>query len=254
MKKKSGTLKHVAELDAAGLENIDKEDLMIPRLLLLQPGSRAGEPGTYYSHLTGECYRAPRARFLLFTKARIMVSPKGDGGPGPHVPELLCRSADARLPDARVLSPPADSCDTCLNSVQLGGMQAPCHLLYNFLAVVRRACGSERRKGLNLYWISFAAPSIRECKKFLTTVFLRSLRDGVNLFDLEVQLGCKAVSDKETDLFVPTFTIVRTSKTRAAAIRFLAFRDKSVQESVDAEIALAGRKAPEGAFQKVVQA
>ena len=244
MRKGIKGLKRVAELSGAGLENICKEDLIIPRLALVQPGSKAAKPGTYYSYLTSECYENPLVRFLIFSRGRVMFSSdEGAGANDANDVRILCRSSDARVPDARILNSPADYCDACLNSVPIGGMEPPCRLTYNFLAVVRRNRRSVRRKGANLYWISFKGKGTRECRKFLSAVFLKALREGINLFDLEVRLASRLVRGKEVDYFIPTFDIVRSSKIKVAALRYLLYKNESADKAFDARIARAGLRA-----------
>jgi len=241
MKKQIKRLEKIIESSGAGFENICKEDLIIPRLVLVQPGWKAAEPGTYYSRLTGECYRSPLVRFLIFRKGRVMFSSGGpEGAAGAEALRILCRSSDARVPDARILNSPADYCDTCLNSVPIGGMEPPCRLTYNFLAVVRRNRLSFRRKGVNLYWVSFRGRGIRQCREFLSAVFLRALREGLNLFDFEVRLASRLVGARDRDYFVPSFSITASSKIKAAALRYLLYKEASADKFLGAELAREG--------------
>ena len=60
-------------LKGAGLEALGPEDLIIPRLVLVQPTSQIDgvEAGKFYMNLTGEEFTEVQAVFLRVTKGRV---------------------------------------------------------------------------------------------------------------------------------------------------------------------------------------
>ena len=116
------------ELIGAGLEAMDRGDLIIPRARVIQPTSKLdGRPGQFHFNLTGECKDSIHAVLLNMSKGRVYWSADLAADP-------LCASDDARTPrEQREGYGP--TCDACPFS-QWGdeGQPPKCSLVYNFLA------------------------------------------------------------------------------------------------------------------------
>lgn len=110
-----------------GLENLDAQDITIPRVRLLQATSREvqrGEAkvGTFQNSLTGENYGS-KLEFIPFQvfKSRVRFSQK----------TALCISRDA----ITGIGDPGGDCETCSFSQWGSEREAPeCSLVYNYLS------------------------------------------------------------------------------------------------------------------------
>ena len=81
--------------DIEGFENVEPEDLIIPRLMLVQPVSRLGDDavaGQFWNNLTEECQPEINAVILRLVKTRVHWDPT-DLSAGP-----VCASNDNRVP------------------------------------------------------------------------------------------------------------------------------------------------------------
>jgi len=116
------------EFAGAGLESMDRSDLIIPRAQVIQPTSKLdGRPGQFHFNLTGECKDEINAVLVNMSKGRVYWSADLAADP-------LCASDDAKTPrEAQEGYGP--TCDVCPYA-QWGEDGAPpaCRLVYNFLA------------------------------------------------------------------------------------------------------------------------
>src|SRR5437773_6593411 len=99
-------------LKGAGLEALGPEDLIIPRLSLVQPTSQIDgvEAGKFYMNLTGEEFDQVEAVFLKVTKGRVYFAEETTER------KPVCGSSDRIKPSPRFEPPVAPACKDCLFS------------------------------------------------------------------------------------------------------------------------------------------
>jgi len=116
------------DLAGAGLEAMDRSDLVIPRARVIQPTSKLdGKPGEFHFNLTGESKPQIHAVLVNMSKGRVLWSTDLAADP-------LCASDDARAPRTPQQGY-GPTCDACPYA-QWGDANEPpkCSLVYNFLA------------------------------------------------------------------------------------------------------------------------
>ena len=138
-KKKNSTavVKKTSELpsmdcgSAKGFENVEQDDILIPRVKLLQalsPEVEEGDlkAGTFVNSLTSEALPYPLEFVpIFFFKSRIKWFPREDGG------GIECRSANSREPNQGALFAP--TCKECEFSQWTEESEPPeCDLIFNF--------------------------------------------------------------------------------------------------------------------------
>lgn len=84
-----------------GLENLYEDDLVIPRVTIVQPTSREGTPGRLRMNLTGEERESIDLVVLRVQRGRVMWSPTLGEDP-------VCRSNDGLVPSGE--NPQSDRC------------------------------------------------------------------------------------------------------------------------------------------------
>lgn len=134
----------------AGMEKVTKEDLILPRLKLLQPlspevqeeGSEA-KAGEMVNSIDAKINYGREIEFtpLLFFKSRIRWTPRGDDAP-PDAPKgMECTSTDsltARDPKGLTKAgEPTSNCADCVHQAFSGDGKPPrCSLYMNFAALI----------------------------------------------------------------------------------------------------------------------
>ena len=122
-----------------GLEQIERADLVLPRLSICQamsPQRKKSDPlyikdleeGDFFNNVTSQIYGAGALRVipLLFGKSRLYFKPFDEGG------GLLCQSMNGKTGGS--LNP---SCEACpKQSWGEGGEKPACTLLYNYPSVL----------------------------------------------------------------------------------------------------------------------
>lgn len=115
------------EFANAGLEAMDRTDLVIPRARVIQPTSKLdGTPGQFHFNLTGKTKAQVHAVLVNMTKARVYWSTDLAADP-------ICASDDARTPRQQVQGC-GPTCDQCSNAQWQDDAPPACSLVYNFLA------------------------------------------------------------------------------------------------------------------------
>lgn len=147
-----------------GLEDIKREDLILPRLSICQsmsPQRKKSDPlfikeleeGDFFNSVTEQIYGAGMLRVipLLFRKSRLYFKKMEEGG------GLLCQSMNG-INGGR-LNP--ESCDLCLKSHWGDDGEKPeCTLLYNFPSVLLPA--------FELIVVSMKVTSLKTARQWLT--------------------------------------------------------------------------------------
>jgi hypothetical protein len=84
-------------MSGAGMEILGPEDLIIPRLTLVQPTSQIDgvQPGKFYINLTGEEFDQVEAVFLKVTKGRVYFAEEATER------KPVCGSSDRIKPSPR---------------------------------------------------------------------------------------------------------------------------------------------------------
>lgn len=116
------------EYALAGLEAMERSDLIIPRARVIQPTSKLdGKPGEFHFNLTGTTKELVHAVLINMTKGRVYWSADLAADP-------ICASDDAKTPRQAVQGC-GPTCEACTYA-QWGDDDKPpaCNLVYNFLA------------------------------------------------------------------------------------------------------------------------
>ena len=148
-----------------GMEDIDIDDLTLPRVRVIQPTSKLeGERGHFHYNLTNECMRTINAVLLKVTKTRVYWDPDDLAAPP------CCASDDNKQPRAEHVGKftPTGLCKDCAH-VAWGEDRTPpdCRLTYTFLA-------ADRDNDDTPFLIGLAGSSAKHAKKLLSTFFLKS--------------------------------------------------------------------------------
>jgi len=200
--------------DVPGFEDFDRQDLVVPRLYLVQATSQLpGDPpvGTFWNNLTGEARPEVKAVVLRYKKTRVMFDPEDlTGGP-------VCASDDNEKPRAplqfkelRTFHPALadmvldgvfdviDNCRTCPfgDAYWAVGGPPPCNLTYVFLCL-----DLEREEAPFL--LSVRKTGIREAKKLISAMYFRRQP----FFSVPVTIRSKKMQDQRGKWFVPYFEL-----------------------------------------------
>lgn len=165
------------DLAMAGLEEVGREDLIIPRVRIIQPTSKLeGDAGQFHFNLTGECRDSIHAVLLKMTKSRVCWDQDSLGA------DPLCASDDAKTPRGQYASIYATHCENC--PMAQWGEEAPkCRLMYNFLATDLEG---------DLFIIGLGSTSVKHAKKILSVFTLKRKP----LFSRSVNIASVQMSDE----------------------------------------------------------
>jgi len=190
-----------AKVGGKGFENIDRGDILLPRILLLQPMSPQvmemdEKPGTLFLNLSNKNIGDKiRITPVLHYRSRIKWIPKDDGG------GIDCSAQDAKVPSSNKYSENCASCkykdwdDTKKDKKE----QAPeCTMYDNFVVMVND--GSEP------VILSMAKSQAKVAKKFYSMAAIK----GGDFFDFEYSLT--VVKEKKDDKTFFNFSIADTGK------------------------------------------
>ena len=124
-----------APMTVPGAETLDRSDLVIPRLRLVQAQSAFSDAvGQLYNSLTGEA--KPRARVVILRvgKARVMWPTEFQRDQDP-----ICASDDGAVPREVYRGVYAQRCEGCVQAQWLDDTPPPCALAYTYLLADRDA-------------------------------------------------------------------------------------------------------------------
>ena len=177
-----------------GLENVLPDDLVVPRLIAVQPTSRVGTPGRWRCSLTGEEREQVRIVPLAVRRGRLLWAAPGSDG------EVLCRSDDGFRPAASIEKPQSAVCavasdlrvvPTCAKAIWNGNGRPACRELRSVLAL-------DLDVGLPAV-MTFSGMGLRMVKVLLTTIYRRRS----TLCDVEVTLRLRLESGARGKFYVP---------------------------------------------------
>ncbi len=236
---KSGPLAvpdHIAALHGhEGLENVTREDLVLPRLMICQamsPQRKKTNPnyiaaltdGDLFNSVTGEIYGSEVQLIpLLFSKSRLYFRDLASGG------GILCQSFNGV--DGGSLSP---TCEACPNSKFDGLGKAPvCNLFYNFPSLILPS--------QELIAASFKSTGLKAGKNWLSRMALLKKPAYAGVYQLRV---VEQANQKGT-FFAPvvsfkrwtTFEELQLAQSQFAALRGKTIRtDDAVEEEQDENV------------------
>ena len=187
-----------------GLENVRREDLVLPRLAIAQSTSKQLKPtsplyieklkmGDLFNTVTGDVYGSSVLLIpLIYTASRILFKDLDEGG------GILCRSFNGR--DGGVLSP---TCDTCENSKftkdEKGQNQAPaCTNFMNFPSLLPEFNN-------NLIAASWKSTALKPASTWLTRMQMANKPMFAAVYEVRSNPDKNAFGD----FYVPTFTLKR---------------------------------------------
>ena len=148
-------------LAMAGLEEVDRSDLILPRVRVIQPTSKLeGNPGQLHYNLTGEAVDQIRAVLLKMTKSRVCWDKENLGA------DPLCASDDAKTPRSQYAGIYAERCADCPMAQWSDDAPPACRLVYNFLAADLDNDGA-------IFVIGLGATSVKHAKKILSVFALK---------------------------------------------------------------------------------
>ena len=178
-----------------GLEDIDQDDLMIPRVRVIQPTSQLdGPPGAFHNNLSGQTKAAIRAALLKVTKSRVFWN-TDDLKAAP-----LCASDDAKVPQTVHAGKYAQKCDGC-ELAQWGkdksGNPVPpqCRLTYNFLA-------ADLDDDDTPFILSLAGASVKSARQIISVFVLKRKK----LFSRPVYICANEVKNDKGRFYVVVIT------------------------------------------------
>lgn len=193
-----------------GMEDISRDDLVIPRLRIVQPVSEEGTAGNYLLNITGEEFETLDVVFFKFSKGRVYFSDNLKEG-------VLCGSHDRKTPSGYIETPMAESCLNCIYA-QWGkkddGKPIPpsCAETYNMLGYIVS-------DGMP-FFISFKGTAIRPVKLFLSGIAFRGRKARADMRQFQVTMGLKQNSNEKGKFFVPTFSAPELLKDDPFAAEF----------------------------------
>ena len=187
-----------------GTENIQKKDLVLPRLCICQSGNpqrkkanplfiEGLEEGQLFNNITNDIY-GTKAQFipLVKTGSRIFFRDLKEGG------GIICRSFNGI--DGGTIAP---TCDACPNSKWgTKGEPPPCTDFLNYPTIM---LGSYR----HLIVSSWKSSSLPPARVWLTRVDMLVEKWNKPLFSWVSEVELKPDSNESGDFFVPTFTVKR---------------------------------------------
>jgi hypothetical protein len=172
----------------AGLENMDRQDMTLPRLGLCQalsPQCSESDPkyidglqkGEFFNTITRECYgRKVQLVPLLFYKTRILFGPMDEGG------GLRCQSPDNLIG----IGEPGGTCIKCAFS-QFGsarnceGKGTACNQFFNYAALVVNN-GEVSPEGLLVF--SLKSSALKVAKDWNALIRIRNLDIFAGVYEL----------------------------------------------------------------------
>lgn len=187
-----------------GLEEVDREDMVIPRFNIVQPGSEVvlnetGTAGRFRDAISGEEYEQLDEIVLLkVRKGRVFFA--GDEDPEEGV---VCASDDRVLPAARIERPVQDACAGCPMSEwrQIGNKRKhpKCQETYTLLIA---------HEGMP-YFITLKSSAIKDVKKLLTQLRLKAGKERLDAFAYSFDVGLEMVKFDQGGAYMPRFVNVK---------------------------------------------
>lgn len=216
-----------------GLEGFGPEDMVIPRLKLIQPTSREAAdgdatPGTVVCNLSGAAYDAIKLVPLFLRKGRVLFR-EGDERP-------TCASDDNIVPSPRIENPIQKKCAGCPRQEWVDGVPPDCALVYSIFALNLTA-------GEAPFILQCKGTAIKPTKKLISYFTLQKLSP----FSVSCTLKPAKTKNSRGTFFVPDFVGMEVIEPRDKyRDQFLALRGYDVQKTYDAEEGAADEAPPAG--------
>jgi len=186
-----------------GLEGLDPNTYIIPRMRIVQPTSKEGTAGNFRMNLTGEEFVSLRVVGVKAEAGRVLWDRDGGGQ------EPICKSNDGFFPAEDVTEP---VCSACLEVVKLKGgreMSRPvcpkaqwgedharpeCDATYNLLCL--------NAEDDLPFWLTLSGTSISAFRRFVSAIHLRRRK----LFEYEVEISLDQKAGDKGKYFVAKFS------------------------------------------------
>ncbi|MGH9369183.1 MAG: hypothetical protein ACRD3M_16095 [Thermoanaerobaculia bacterium] len=181
-----------------GLEEIGREDIIIPRLTIVQPTSKVGKPGTFHDVVSGEGFpRLDGVVPIKWRKGRVFFSKPEDQEP-------TCASDDRVRPSARIDAPVKPECAGCPMSAwytdEQGRRKHPkCQETYTLMLAFNAAP----------YFLTLKSSAMRNVKRILTQLKLQAQRQRRDIFGFAFDIALDDVAFTIGKAFVPRFEKLR---------------------------------------------
>jgi len=220
MTQRQNTLPENAPVE--GLEGFDGSDMVIPRLALIQPTSKAAAdgdatPGTLRCNLSGESYEQIRLVPLFLRKGRVLFV-EGDERPS-------CASDDNITPSPRIERPVAKRCEGCPRQQWVDGVPPDCALVYSMFAL-------NLDENETPFIIQLKGSAVKPTKRLISFFSLRRLSP----FNISCLLKPSKMKNSRGTFFVPDFTEMQILEPRDKyREQFMSLRGYDVQKTYEAE-------------------
>ncbi len=182
---------------AEGLEVVDRSDIKLPKIKLVQSTSAEAQKGKcqaghYMNLVTGETYPELDCYLLVLGKTRVMWKKPFKRGEEP-----LCRSFDGKIKwDG------SKSCATCeyqdWSKIKEGENKPACNMGYTWLGVTQ--------EGKSPFRLIASGASVSPTKDFLNTI----LPNKLPAFAYKVRLGSEQQENDQGIFYVITYEITGT--------------------------------------------
>ena len=191
-----------------GMEDFNQDDIVIPSLRIVQPTSKEGIQGKFRDNLTGEEFDELDVAFISSRKGRIMFD-KDDLTAGP-----LCGSDDRKIPSEFFDKPMNEACNGCpqaewVRDDKTGRNTCECSENYTLL-------GLDISTGMPFFFMT-KGTALMPTKRFLSGIFLRGKKSGLNLWDYVTTLTLKETSNTQGKFYVPIFGVPEVAKGKFSA-------------------------------------
>jgi len=183
-----------------GLEDVEREDMVIPRFAIVQPSTHEeGTHGTIRDAISGEEHATLENVVLLkLRKGRVWFAGEDDPGEG-----VLCASDDRVKPAARIEKPVQESCAGCPMAqwrVIAGKRKHPkCQETYTLLIAA---------DGMP-YFITFKSAAMKDVKKLLTQLRLKAGKERVDAFAFCFTISTELEKFSLGQAYMPRFSNIK---------------------------------------------
>lgn len=180
-----------------GLEDVSREDIIIPRIQITQPMSKHGKAGHYYDVVADEnVAKLEGVVPLKWRKGRVFFEKPEDKEP-------RCASDDRRRPADRIETPIRPECAGCPMSLwtdEAGKRKHPkCQETYTLLMVWKGGP----------YFVTFKSSAIAAVKRLLTQLTLQASRLRKDVFAFTFDMALEERAFEVGKAFLPKFENLR---------------------------------------------
>ena len=157
-----------------GMEDLDHDQFIIPRVKIIQPTSKKGTAGKLMVNLTGEEFAEILILPIKVTQGRVFWEEGGDSE------KPICRSPDGHRPDPRIEEPQNE---ICIARKELSGGRVFTKIVCPRAVWGPDGSAPECRQVFNLlcldleqelpFWISVSGASITPLRNFLSVINIR---------------------------------------------------------------------------------